>query len=193
MVTVANTKMNIVYIGVENPIQITAQGYMASDLEVTVSQGSIAPSADKKGIYIWKVATMGNAKISVSAKGQLLYTTDFSIKHIGVPVASLNNIASLPNLISVEKFQGQTGLIATFNEKNTTNCNVTSYELTMVPSKDKGDPTSFKNVGASFNPPALNLVGRAEPDFTYYFDNIQVRCGQNGEEMKILPLVFRIR
>ncbi|MEY4925943.1 MAG: gliding motility protein GldM [Bacteroidota bacterium] len=192
-VTVANTNMNLVYIGIDNPIQITAQGYEASDLAVAVSQGSIAPSADKKGTFIWKVSATGTAKISVSAKGKLLYETDFMAKRIGMPIASLNNNTYSPNLIKVEKFQEQTGLTAIFNDKSTTSCNVTSYELTMVPSKDKGDPVTFKNRGASFNPPAINLVGHAESGFIYYFDNIQVRCEQNGEEMKVAPLVFAIK
>lgn len=65
--TVTNIKINVVYIGIDNPIHVAVSGYSADDLTVQVSDGEIQGSSGK---YIWKASTPGNAEITVFAKGK---------------------------------------------------------------------------------------------------------------------------
>ena len=192
-VTVANTAANIVYIGIDNPIQITAQGYAPADLTVTVSNGTIAPSASQPGIFLWKVGATGIVKLSIAVKGKFLYDSDFHVKRLNMPVAQLNNSKEMPHLISADDLLLQTGITAKTNNTNTNECSVASFELTLVPPTGKGDPMTMLNTGASFNAQSLNLIGRAESGAVYYFDNVQAQCGNDKDTMKINSMVFKVK
>jgi gliding motility-associated protein GldM len=81
---VSPDKMNVLYIGVPNPISVSAPGVAAGDLNVHFSgAGSISGSG---GHYTATVSSIGKATISVSgAKGAVLGSTEFRIKRIPDP------------------------------------------------------------------------------------------------------------
>jgi gliding motility-associated protein GldM len=81
---VSPDKMNVLYIGVPNPISVSAPGVAAGDLNVHFSgAGSISGAG---GHYTATVSSIGKATISVSgAKGAVLGSTEFRIKRIPDP------------------------------------------------------------------------------------------------------------
>src|SRR5690606_33215240 len=86
---VSPDKMNVLYIGVNNPVSVSAPGTPTDKIKVSMSGGSISGSAGK---YNVKVSSPGTARISVSAevapgKVQTLSTTEFRVKRIPDPQA----------------------------------------------------------------------------------------------------------
>jgi len=80
---VSPDKMNVLYIGVPNPVTVSAPGIPASSLRPTMSGGSLS---GKDGHYIVDVKTLGMAKITVSGdKGLVLGTSEFRVKRIPDP------------------------------------------------------------------------------------------------------------
>jgi gliding motility-associated protein GldM len=77
-VAVSADKMNVIYIGVPNPISVSAAGIAPSELQVSGSGVSLAPAGPGK--YIATATTAGEASISVSAK------TKDGVKAQGPPV-----------------------------------------------------------------------------------------------------------
>jgi gliding motility-associated protein GldM len=77
-VAVSADKMNVIYIGVPNPISVSAAGIAPSELQVSGSGVSLAPAGPGK--YIATATTAGEASISVSAK------TKDGVKSQGPPV-----------------------------------------------------------------------------------------------------------
>jgi gliding motility-associated protein GldM len=77
-VAVSADKMNVIYIGVPNPISVSAAGIAPSELQVSGSGISLAPAGPGK--YIATATTPGEASISVSAK------TKDGVKSQGPPV-----------------------------------------------------------------------------------------------------------
>ena len=63
---VSPTKMNVFYIGVDNPVDISVPGIPSNKLAPSMDQGSISP--DPAGGYKVKVTKAGKCNISVSAK-----------------------------------------------------------------------------------------------------------------------------
>src|SRR5690606_37362328 len=61
---VSPDKMNVFYIGVANPISISAPGIPKENLRVSISGGSISGSA---GTYSVKVTNPGKATVTVAA------------------------------------------------------------------------------------------------------------------------------
>ncbi len=84
-VSVSPTKMNVFYIGVDNPVDIVAAGVPANKVNATLSgNGSITKSA--KG-YIVKVRGGTKVKINVSAEGKGLGSKEFRVKRVPDPSA----------------------------------------------------------------------------------------------------------
>ncbi|HRW62726.1 MAG TPA: GldM family protein [Bacteroidales bacterium] len=77
------TKMNVVYIGVDNPLKIAVSGYECSDLNVTITNGSIK---GEKGEYIINPRRPGNMVLSVYANGKLVNETSFRVKYVPNPI-----------------------------------------------------------------------------------------------------------
>ncbi|HVV54554.1 MAG TPA: gliding motility protein GldM [Mucilaginibacter sp.] len=86
---VSPDKMNVLFIGVDNPVSISAPGIPKEKLRVSISNGSIA---GKDGQYMVTVNNPGDATITVSGeimpgKTQVLGKTLFRIKRIPDPKA----------------------------------------------------------------------------------------------------------
>jgi len=64
--SISATKMNMLYIGVDNPISVAVPGVNPDGINATISSGSLAKKG--RGDYVAKVTRPGNATISVSAK-----------------------------------------------------------------------------------------------------------------------------
>jgi len=64
--SISATKMNMLYIGVDNPISVAVPGVNPDGINATISSGSLRKKG--RGSYIAKVTRPGNATISVSAK-----------------------------------------------------------------------------------------------------------------------------
>lgn len=93
---VSPTKMNVFYIGPENPISISAPGIPKEKLKVSMTGGTISGS---NGNYVVKVSGGTQAVVSVSAevapgKTQVLGTTNFRIKDVPPPIATFAGKAS---------------------------------------------------------------------------------------------------
>jgi len=105
---VSPTKMNVFYIGVDNPVDISVPGIPSNKLEPHISQGDI--KQDSKGGYIVKVKTTGKATISVSAKidkdVKQMGSMDFRVKRVPDPVAKVAGYKGGPiplNLLKASK------------------------------------------------------------------------------------------
>ncbi len=67
-VAVAAEKMNVFYIGVENPIAVSAAGVAPTDLLVNLNGGGATKTGGAGGKFVVKCTTAGTCNISVSAK-----------------------------------------------------------------------------------------------------------------------------
>ncbi len=81
-VAVALDKMNVMYMGIENPLTIAVSGIPSNELEVRMDNGTITGS---NGKYIARVTAVGEAAIHVSSKGKLLGSTVYRVKRLPDP------------------------------------------------------------------------------------------------------------
>jgi len=82
---VSADKMNVFYIGVPNPVSVSAPGVAKENIHVSMSGGELSGSG---GHYVVNVKNIGNAKVTITGdKGMVLGTTDFRVKRIPPPVA----------------------------------------------------------------------------------------------------------
>lgn len=87
---ISPTKMNVFYLGVDNPVEISVAGVPADKIRPTITNGSIVKSGNS---YIVRPKMMGNAIVNVEAQidGQWknMGFMDFRVKKVPDPVGKV--------------------------------------------------------------------------------------------------------
>lgn len=86
---VAATRLNVLYLGVDNPVTIAASGYDPSEIAVAIDNGTIT---GEKGQYVVRPAKIGVANVTVSYKKEEIQKSTFRVKFVPDPVAKVGSI-----------------------------------------------------------------------------------------------------
>lgn len=184
---VSPDKMNVFYIGVPNPVSISAPGIPKENLRVSMSGGQISGS---NGKYTVSVSSSGEAKVNVSAeiggKTQMIGSSDFRVKRIPDPKAKF--AGKTGGAMSSVIIKSQNAIFAIlegfdFDAK----FNVTRF--TMVIAKPRQDVIIMTGTGNSFNPAMKTAVSSVTPGSRVIFDNI-VAVGPDGTQRQLDPIVL---
>ncbi|MFZ4544235.1 MAG: gliding motility protein GldM [Saprospiraceae bacterium] len=190
-VAVSADKMNVFYIGVQNPISVAAAGVSSNEIRVSASGSGANLNGSGKN-FVVTVGTPGECNINVSGGG-LNETFKFRVKRIPDPVAQLGigKIAkggSMPN----GEFKAQQGLVAMLEGFDfDARCDIQSYNVTYVAKRQ--DPVTYPNQGARYNGNNAGIINRAKPGDVYYFDEVKARCPGDQAGRQINSLVFQIK
>lgn len=183
--TVSPTKMNVFYIGVDNPIEVSAAGVRGQDMNVSLSGGTITGSG---GAYTVRVSTAGEATVNVSAKGKTLTAKKFRVKMIPDPVAKVGGKNG--GRMGASEMRVQNGLSAVLeNFDFDARFEVVSYQVTFVPKRQ--DPVSAICNGAYFNSQVQSFQKEMKPGDMVYFEEIRVK-GPDGTTRRIPGIVFTL-
>ncbi len=189
-VTVAADKMNVFYIGVDNPVSIAAAGVSSNDLRVSGSGGGLQLSRTGTGKYNATVSAPGEAKITVSGGGLTPTSFDFRVKRIPDPVPQLGR--SRGGNLGNGEFKAQEGVLAILEGFDfDARCDIQGYTLVYIPKRE--DPIESVNPGARYNEKSSRLAARAKPGDAYYFNNIKARCPGDKAGRDIGTMAFQIR
>ncbi len=187
--TASPTKMNVFYIGVDNPLEVAVAGANSNKVNVSCSGCTVNGSGGK---YNVRASSPGNATIKVSAPG---FSQDFKfrVKRIPDPVASFNpNKDESSGSLGNGSFKGRKGIFAALlNFDFEAKCQIQGFELTRVPKRQ--DAQRGVNSGGSYSGKVSNLVAAAKPGDIYYFDNIKARCPGDKAGRKLRPMVWNIK
>lgn len=179
-VAVEPEKMNVFYIGVENPVVISAAGVSPTNLQVSISGagGKIIPKGNGK--YVVTVSSPGECKISVSAK-----TKDgvkpqgppkvFRVKKIPDPLPKLggkpaNGVIEMPKL-SLASIGGVGAEIPGFDFD--VKFPVIGFTFSAVV---KGSLKEFQCSGPNLSAEAKAVLQSLAPGGKCYFENIKVKA-----------------
>jgi gliding motility-associated protein GldM len=111
---VSATKMNVLYRGIENPIEVSVPGIPQDALTATISTGSLSKKPD--GSYVANVKTGSEAIVSVSAEiqGQKknMGQFKFRLKSVPDPVAKFAGKTAVDNTVRKSDLTASLGVIA---------------------------------------------------------------------------------
>lgn len=103
---VSAEKMNVLYIGVDNPMSISVPGIPKDKLRVSLSEGSLVGSA---GNYVARVSNPGRVRFNVSGEvnGQFrqLGSKEFRVRRVPPPLGKFGGITSGSLSAAVAKVQ----------------------------------------------------------------------------------------
>jgi gliding motility-associated protein GldM len=185
-------KMNVFYIGVDNPITVSASGVPSEGVSASMSGGSM--SGTGKGKYTVRVSTPGKATISVSAKlsdgkVQNMGSFEYRVKRIPDPIAKVGGKpgGGIPSAV----FRVQSGAQAVLeNFDFDARFEVTSFKFGMQPKR--AEYFEEMNNGAYFNDKVKAALGRSKPGDAVYLDDIKAK-GPDGTTRSLGSLVFKLQ
>jgi gliding motility-associated protein GldM len=189
-VTVSADKMNVFYIGVDNPVSVAAAGVSSNELKVSASGGGISLKSSGTGKYVATVSEPGEARITVSGGGLTPTNFNFRVKRIPDPTPQLGR--SKGGEMANGEFKAQDGLIAMLEGFDfDARCDIQGYDLVYIAKRE--DAVDSQNPGGRYNEKSRRLVERAKPGDVYYFNNIRARCPGDKAGRAIGTMVFRIK
>ncbi len=187
-VTASADKMNVFYVGVDNPLSISAAGVPSAQVVVTAEGANL--QKESNGHYNVKPTKIGNAKIRVSGGGLDPVVFDYRVKKIPDPVILLGSKRG--GGMSAAEFRVHPGIrphLENFDFQAT--CRIAGFEMARV---RKGDDVQIeKNSGGAYAGKVKRLVEQAQRGDTYYFDKIKVRCPGDEIGRTLNGMIFNIR
>ena len=188
-IAVALDKMNVFYIGVDNPVSISAAGVSSNDLRVSGTGISIKKKSGGK--YNVTASKPGNATIKVSGGG-VSQSFDFRVKRIPDPVPLLG-AKHASKLMGNGEFKAQGGIASVLqNFDFEAKCNVVGFTTTYLAKRQDPSPPT-PNAGARWNSKTASYISKAKPGDAYFFDDVKVKCPGDNYPRNLGGLTFRIK
>jgi gliding motility-associated protein GldM len=188
-VACAADKMNVFYIGVDNPLSVSAAGVNSNDVKVSASGCSVNKSGAGKFIVTATTPT-SDASITVSAPG-VTQKFPFRVKRIPDPTPLLGAKHKSGSMGNGE-FKAQGGIAGVLeNFDFDVRCSVVGFKAVFLAKRQ--DPVEYTNSGAKWGGDVQGLINKAKPGDTYFFDDIKVSCPGDAAGRNLGGLSFKIK
>lgn len=190
--SIALDEMNVLYIGYDNKVSITASGAGAERVNASISGGGGSLINQGGGKYIAKVGSVtDDCVISVSVDGKPMGSSRFRVRTIPMPVATIGGVASNENM-NAGTLRAQAGVGAyikdfPLNLKYT----VTSFTIVMD-DPESGDLLEAACTGNTWSPKAQGMIQRARAGQTLSVEQIRA-VGPDGRNQKLPGLTYYIK
>ncbi len=189
--SIALDKMNVLYIGVDNPVSIAASGGGDDKVQASITGGGGSLSRVGPGKYIARVNTVtDDARITVSVEGKVAGASQFRVRTIPEAQAYVGGKPSGEN-ITAGAFKAQGGVGAGIkNFPFELSYDVVSFSFTC---DTDDDIIIIPNQGANFSGAVRNAMNQhVQAGRTVTIDDIRVK-GPDGRTNKAPSLVYYIK
>ncbi len=186
-------KMNVLYIGVDNPVSISVPGVANENVTAGISGAGGSLSKAGGASYVAKVAAVGEANISITAnlegKQTPMGTFKYRVKRVPDPVAMIANTKG--GNVAKNILLAQTAVIPVMeNFDFELFFRVTSFKMTYIPrGKDLIEMDSNNNLITGGMKSALS---NARPGDKVYFEYIRA-VGPDGTTRQLSAVNFTIQ
>jgi hypothetical protein len=184
--------MNVLYIGVDNPITVAASGGGDDKVQVSISGGGGSLSKIGAGKYNVRVGSpTEDCIITVSVEGKVAGSSRFRVRPIPAPTGTVGGFASGDN-VNAGAFRAQAGVGAYIKDfPFDIQYDVVSYSMSV--DNDEGDIETADVQGVYFNGRAKQIINQfVKPGRTVTIDGLRAR-GPDGRTFKIPSLVYYIK
>jgi len=185
---VSPDKMNVLYIGLPNPVSVSAPGIAKENLRLSMSGGSISGS---NGHYIATVSSIGTATINVSGeltkgKTSFLGASIFRVKRIPDPKAQFAGRSS--GSTSAANIRAQDRIFAKLdNFEFDAKFNVTRFTLLIA--KPRQDAVILSASGNELTSQMRTFLNNVTPGTTVVFKDI-IAVGPDGTQRGLDSIVL---
>lgn len=185
--TIAPSKMNVFYIGVDNLVKIQVPGIDVKDVVATIDQGTISPGMGP-GNYIVRLDTVSPTTIGARSTIMVSYqdssgqmhpagSSEFRIKRVPDPYAYVGMIKNFGTMTRMEAASIKTVRAVEVNFDFDVTFSVVSFDLTPI-AQGQMLPTLKAN-SLSVTPDMQQVLAGVQPGDRLIFENIKVK-GPDG-------------
>ncbi|HNQ60804.1 MAG TPA: gliding motility protein GldM [Bacteroidia bacterium] len=195
---VSADKMNVLYIGVDNPMSISVPGVSNDKVKSSIegAGGALKPNpAAGGGHYIATVSSTGKAVIKVSAEigGKVMPMGNFEyrVKRVPDPVAMIANNKS--GTINKNLLMAGTLIPVLENFDFELFFKITSFKMTIT-GKGK-DPMEFESTGNQLTQPMRDALSKGRAGDKVFFEFIKARMATGADQStrQLSPMAFTIQ
>lgn len=189
--TISPTKMNVFYIGVDNPVSISVPGVPNEKVFPSITGGGGSITRTGNGMYNVKVSTVGTCKVTVMADmagtKKSMGGMEFRVKKVPDPVAYIGGVKSGPISKGV---LGASCLIPRMDNFDfDLNFRITSFSFTM---NMGGDLVTRTATGNCLSQDMKNMVSKAGRGQKIYIEDIKA-VGPDGTQRTLGTLNLKVQ
>lgn len=190
MVTASADKMNVLWVGLDNPVSLEAENIDYSSIKILVS-GSKAIFSGDNGRYTIKPYEPGEVRLLVlNEVGLRVAKSTFRARRIPDPLARLAD--RLGGKIPMGEFRAQRGINASIdNFDYDAYCEIMGFEMTHI--GNDGVSSSAANEGRFFTEASAGIISAARPGDYFLFNNVRARCPGDRADRRLNSLAFTLR
>ena len=200
LAVISATKMNVVYIGLENPISVSVPGYAAAEVTPTVEPAGagVLKKDPKGGQYILTVnGSSGKLKIVCTVKDKTSNATkrmgeqEYRVRRVPDPTPSLGTIDK-SGAIAAAVLKSQGSVRAPLNGFAFEGISYIPYEYKFaILYKRGGTPFTETGKASALTPGMQGALGKVQKGDKVLIYEIRVK-GPDGQRQLPSPLVFDI-
>ncbi len=189
------TKMNVLYRGVDNPIELSVPGVAADRIQPAIDNGSISRSGNG-----WVVNKLVGGKAQVSAvvrnddgSTRRIGPVPFRVKDLPPPMAYVAQKNARDSKVCKKALEAAQGIVARLEDSDfEAPFKVTRFKLTLV--RKGSPPLEAEVVGNAFNDKARELLHAARVNDVVYFEEIKAKLtnGQ-GNEVALPSIALKVQ
>lgn len=179
--------MNVLYIGIDNPVDIAVPGVLSKDVSAKlIGEGSIEKVEDSH--YNVTVKSVGLCLVAVSVRGQEISRTQFRVKMIPAPIATVGGKLK-GGRINAQVLAVELGLVAILeNFDFDKRFSIKSFSMKYA---SGALLQSFDAQGPYITKDMTNAIKKAKKDDVFTFEEITI-IGPDTQPRKIAPITFTI-
>jgi hypothetical protein len=191
-------KMNVFYIGVPNPVTVSAAGYSMEDIELSIpGSDAVITKGDALGKYDVSMKTQGKVMAIINARTKeglkQVGAQEIRVKFIPDPVAEVlgeSGSISIPS----NRIKVAPGINAKlYNFDFDVRFLVTNYEFTYLQKRqDPVGPIAVTGYSFSSNSRVADLIAKSKPGDKIFLENIKAR-GPDGKPRKLNTIIITIQ
>lgn len=180
-------KMNVVYMGVDNPVMVSAGSAGKEKMNVSFTNGAITSAGGDR--YIIKPSKMGPGELKITVDGK---TSSFPLRCKNLPDPTAMVGTSKGGSMPAATFKAMGGVLAKLLDSEfDAPYQVVGYTL----GANGGAFQTYQqatNDGGRWGGNAAAIVGRATPGTSVFFDQIRVK-GPDGKVRELPGIFFNLK
>lgn len=184
ILSVTADKMNVLFVGIDNPLTIAISGLSYKDINVTISDGEITGG---NGKYIARVSKVGKVEIEVTKGDEKIGSAKFRVKAFPTPYAAIGGVSE--GFISKDFILKQEEIeIITPTDFDFGGYHVKKFTLGIM---REGFLTEEVSQSNKLTENQKELLTSLKPDDFFQITNI-IASGPDSLEYRIAPFVLKI-
>jgi len=189
---VSADQMNVMYIGVDNPISVSAAGVAPTDLSVQISGGGGKLAGGTNGSYIVKVSTTGTCAVTIMQKTpngmkQQGPPKIFRVKKIPYPPLKVMGKVAYGPVDLPQSSATMIGSIGVDNSSFDFNATFKVKEFTVTTFINNKMSQDFKCYNNTLSPEAKAALGKVKRGSKIFMENIKVETP--AKEIVEFPII----